>query len=55
MRGEHLRLLVLAEAVAEAVRGWQPPPDLADATRAAVAITLNNTLMIGGDEAERPR
>ena len=54
MRGEHLRLLVLAGAVAEAVRGWLPPPDLADAARAAVAITLNNSMMIGGGEADGP-
>jgi predicted ATPase/DNA-binding SARP family transcriptional activator len=54
MRGEHLRLVGLARAVAEAVRGWRPPPDLANATRAAVAITLNNSMMIGGTEADGP-
>jgi predicted ATPase/DNA-binding SARP family transcriptional activator len=54
MRGEHLRLVVLAGAVAEAVRGWLPPPDLADAARAAIAVTLNNSLMIGGGEADGP-
>ena len=54
MRGEHLRLLVLARAVAEAARGWLPPPDLADAARAAVAITLTNSMMIGGGEAGGP-
>jgi predicted ATPase/DNA-binding SARP family transcriptional activator len=53
MRGEHNRLLVLARAVAEAVRGWLPPPDLADAARAAVAIALNNS-MIGGGEGDGP-
>ena len=53
MRGEHLRLVVLARAVAEAVRGWLPPPDLADAARAAVAITLNNSMMmVGNGEAD---
>ena len=54
MRGEHLRLVVLARAVAEAVRDWLPPPDLANAARAAVAITLNNSMMIGGGEADGP-
>jgi len=49
MRGEHLRLVVLAGAVAEAVDGWLPPPDLANAARAAVAVTLNNSMMIGGE------
>ena len=53
MRGEHFRLLVLAGAVAEAVRGWRPPPDLADAARSAVAVTLSNSMMIGGGEGDR--
>ncbi len=39
MRGEHIRLLALAQAVSEALRDWMPPPELADAARAAVAIT----------------
>ena len=46
IRGEHVRLLVLAGAVADAVRDWQPPPELEDAARAALAITLTNTLMV---------
>jgi predicted ATPase/DNA-binding SARP family transcriptional activator len=54
MRGEHLRLVVLARAVAEALRGWLPPPELAGVTRAAVTVTLNNALMIGGSEADGP-
>jgi len=51
MRGEHIRLLVLAKAVADAIGGWCPPPDLEDATRAAVAITLNNLMMAGGQDS----
>jgi predicted ATPase len=47
MRGEHFRLLVLASAAADALRDWRPPPDLADATRAAVAITLGNSIIVG--------
>jgi predicted ATPase/DNA-binding SARP family transcriptional activator len=54
MRGEHLRLVVLAQAVAEAVRGWLPPPDLADAARTAVAITVNNSMMVGSGAADGP-
>ena len=54
MRGEHLRLVTLAGAVAEAIHGWRPPPDLANATRAALAITVNNSMMIGGGEADGP-
>jgi predicted ATPase/DNA-binding SARP family transcriptional activator len=47
VRGEHARLIVLAAAVADALRDWPPPPDLADQTRAAVMITLSNSLMTG--------
>src|SRR6202042_3718023 len=35
MRGEHLRLVALAPAVADIVRAWIPPPGLANAARAA--------------------
>jgi len=48
MRGEHLRLVTLTRPVADALDGWQPPPELADAARGAVAITLSNSIMIGG-------
>jgi hypothetical protein len=54
MRGEHLRLIALAGAVAEAVCGWLPPPDLANAAGLAAAIILNNSMMIGGREADGP-
>ncbi|MGB6453106.1 MAG: NB-ARC domain-containing protein, partial [Streptosporangiaceae bacterium] len=49
IRGEHLRLLVLAEAVAEVVGDWQPPPELAEVTREAIAIVLTNTMIIGSE------
>jgi predicted ATPase len=49
MRGEHVRILVLSQAVGGALRGWRPPAELADTACAAVAITLNNSLMIGGE------
>jgi hypothetical protein len=52
MRGEHLRLVVLSQAVAEAVQGWLPPPDLANAARVALAVTVNNAMMIGNGEAD---
>jgi predicted ATPase/DNA-binding SARP family transcriptional activator len=54
MRGEHLRLVALAPAVAEAVRDWAPPADVANAARAAVAITLNNSMMIGSGKVYAP-
>ena len=40
------RLLVLSQAVVDALRDWTPPPDLADAARAAVAIVLSNTQLM---------
>jgi hypothetical protein len=53
VRGEHVRVLVLAEAVADAVQDWRPAPELGDDTRTALAITLNNSLMIGGQASGR--
>ena len=49
LRGEHLRLLALADAVTEALRDWQPPPELYEATQAAVAILLTNIMIAGGE------
>jgi predicted ATPase/DNA-binding SARP family transcriptional activator len=48
LRGEHIRVIVLAEAVTEALLDWTPPPDLLDQTCGAVMITLSNSLMTGG-------
>jgi predicted ATPase/DNA-binding SARP family transcriptional activator len=47
VRGEHLRLIVLAGAVAEALDDWQPPPELVDEARGAVMLTLSNSLVTG--------
>jgi predicted ATPase/DNA-binding SARP family transcriptional activator len=47
MRGEHLRLIVLTEVVADAVRDWQPSPELHDATRAAMTMLLGNAMIAG--------
>jgi predicted ATPase/DNA-binding SARP family transcriptional activator len=46
IRGEHVRLLVLAEAVADVIGDWQPPPALADVTCEALAIVLTNTMIM---------
>jgi tetratricopeptide (TPR) repeat protein len=43
--GEHPRVLVLLDAVATVVADWTPPPELADATRLAVGMTLNASLV----------
>jgi predicted ATPase/DNA-binding SARP family transcriptional activator len=48
IRGEHTRLLVLADAVIDALGDWHPPPELANAMGAAVSVTLANTLIAGG-------
>ncbi|HVU78322.1 MAG TPA: BTAD domain-containing putative transcriptional regulator, partial [Gaiellaceae bacterium] len=46
MRGEHARLLVLVGAIADVIEGWSPPPELEDVTRAAMSITLTNSLLL---------
>jgi len=53
--GDHVRVFTLADAVAEAVHGWTPPPEHADATRIAVAVTLNNSFIGGLESTERLR
>ena len=55
IRGEHIRLLVMADAIADAVGDWRPPREVADTARAAVAITLANTLMGNTANAGRLR
>ena len=46
IRGEHARLIGVTGAVADAVRDWQPPPQLEDTARAALAMTLTNAMAI---------
>src|SRR6202012_6043242 len=41
LRGEHMRMIVLIEAVSEAVAGWAPPREAQDSARIAMAIMLN--------------
>ncbi|MBO0836370.1 MAG: transcriptional regulator, partial [Actinobacteria bacterium] len=53
VRGEHARLMVLAEAVADVLGDWQPPPELAEVAGAAIAIVLTNTMIAGGERAGR--
>jgi predicted ATPase len=55
IRGEHPRLLVVAGAVAGLLADWQPPPELADDARAAVMITLSNSLMTNAASSGRLR
>ena len=53
IRGEHGRILVLAEAATDMLCDWQPPPELADVTSTAIAIVLTNTLIVGGERIGR--
>jgi predicted ATPase len=53
MLGNHARVIVLAEAITAAIKGWSPPAELADPTRVALVLTLNNA-MIGIAEAAEP-
>ncbi|GIF97094.1 AfsR/SARP family transcriptional regulator [Catellatospora citrea] len=50
--GEHPRLLVLIEAAANAVDGWTPPAELADATRMAIGMTLNGSLVANSPHSD---
>jgi len=53
IRGEHIRLLVLDEAVTDVLCDWPPPPQLEDTTSAAIAVVLTNTLIAGGERVGR--
>ncbi len=55
IRGEHGRLIVLTDAVADAVRDWQPPRELEDATRAALTTLLSNAMIAGRERIEPVR
>ncbi|HXW87325.1 MAG TPA: BTAD domain-containing putative transcriptional regulator [Streptosporangiaceae bacterium] len=49
IRGAHVRVMALVDAVADAIGDWQPPPELHDLTCAAAAAMLTNSV-IGGSE-----
>ncbi|MBS2533493.1 AAA family ATPase [Catenulispora sp. NF23] len=49
IRGEHIRMVFLAGALRDALSDWTPPPELADAARAAVAVTLSNAMALSGE------
>ncbi|GAA3077061.1 hypothetical protein GCM10010485_13440 [Streptosporangium carneum] len=46
IRGDHPRILVHRDAIIQVITGWTPPPHLVEETRAAVLITLVNTVII---------
>ena len=53
MRGEHVRVLVVTDAVFDAIGDWDPPPELRDAIHSATAIMMANS-MVGGSERLDP-
>jgi predicted ATPase/DNA-binding SARP family transcriptional activator len=53
--GTHTRVIVLAEAVTDTVRDWTPPPEVLDATRIALVVTLNNAMIGAQESAEQIR
>ena len=50
IRGDHGRMIALSGAIGSGLRDWSPPPELADHTRAALAITLTNTMIAVDDQ-----
>jgi len=55
VRGDHARIIALGDAVARALTGWYPPPELEEATRGALLIVLMNMLALTGDRYEELR
>ena len=53
IRGEHARLIAMTAAVADAVRDWQPPPELEDTARAALVMTMMGA-MVTDDRRSEP-
>ena len=54
VRGEHGRAAALVGPVAETVTGWWPPAELADPTRAALAIVLQNAMIWSTEPTAAP-
>jgi tetratricopeptide (TPR) repeat protein len=48
IRGEHARMLAIADAITGVLAGWQPPAALEGVAGAAIAILLTNTMIAGG-------
>ncbi|MEW2353557.1 BTAD domain-containing putative transcriptional regulator [Spirillospora sp. NPDC029432] len=46
LQGDHPRLIALGGAIARAFRGWYPPPELEEPTRAALSVVLMNMMVV---------
>jgi predicted ATPase/DNA-binding SARP family transcriptional activator len=55
MRGEHVRVLVVTDAVFDAIRDWDPPAEVRDAVHSATAIMMANSMVGGRDRLARMR
>ncbi len=53
IRGEHARLIAMTAAIADAVRDWQPPPELEDTARAALVTSMMG-VMVTADQRSEP-
>ncbi|BCJ37783.1 SARP family transcriptional regulator [Actinocatenispora thailandica] len=54
LRGDHLRLIALGDAIGASLAGWTPPPELVEVTRGALVTTLMNVMTILEDELSLP-
>ncbi|SEG77908.1 Predicted ATPase [Nonomuraea solani] len=46
IRGDHSRVFMHQRALTQVITGWMPPPHLVEMTRAAMLITLMNTMVV---------
>jgi len=53
--GEHPRVIALVDAVQDALRGWTPDDDVADAARIALALLVSNAAIAYGLDAREAR
>ena len=54
LRGDHLRLIALADAISAALTDWSPPPELVEVTRVALVTTLMNVMTVLDGRRTRP-
>jgi predicted ATPase/DNA-binding SARP family transcriptional activator len=53
IRGTHGRIFTLVGAIADVIEDWTPPPEHAQAARAALAVVLTNTQAVMDDRIQR--
>ncbi|GAA5153507.1 hypothetical protein GCM10023340_35670 [Nocardioides marinquilinus] len=55
IRGEHVRVIALLDALDQALTGWEPPDRLVDVTARATAVAVMNTTIVELDVPPRSR